>query len=243
MKRHLSPVLVAIYLLIAAVPWVQAEQQSFRKLLHTEGTAEVSGRNDSARVRIAVVTTGRKLEAASTENASRTEAVLSAVRRLGVENLKLETAGYRVNPQRDYKARPPKIHGYEVHNGIEATLEKLSPERLSAGVSRVIGAALDAGANNVSHIQFYIREREPLEKEALTRATQEAMARAGTLARAAGVRLKEIVSLRTQPGPSPPAPRLMRAAAMNAEAGSMAPPVEAGESVVRAQVSISYEIE
>ena len=73
-------------------------------------------------------------------------------------------------------------------------------------------------------------------------ATQEAVERSKTLAEAAGVKLKGIVSLSTQPISAPPRAQMLRAAEMKADAGTMAPTMEIGESRIRVQVSIAYEI-
>jgi hypothetical protein len=162
---------------------------------------------------------------------------------LNIQNLKLETLNYRVTPQKDYKARPPVIKGYEVHNSVLVTLEKFAPEDLSKYVSQIVGKALANGANNVNHIQFYIKNKEPLEREALTLATQEAIDRAKILAKAAGVKLKRIASISTRPTLMPPRPQMMRKAAMDTEAAAMAPPIEIGESEIRVQVTLAYEIE
>lgn len=227
--------------MIAHSTFAQSPPASNRNLILTEGTAEAMGQNDSARLSIAVVTDGKDLEQTSTENAAKTEGVLTAVKALGIADLRLKTSHYRVMPQRDYKARPPKIKGYEVQNAIEVTFEGFEPEPLSKHVSKLIGKVLESGANNIHDIQFYIKNKEPLEKEALTRATQEAMDRARTLAEAAGVKLKRIASLSTHPICTPPRPQMFRAADMRAEA--VAPPMEIGESQIRVQVSVAYEIE
>jgi uncharacterized protein YggE len=145
-------------------------------------------------------------------------------------------------PQRDYKSRPPKINGYDVHNAIEITLEGFEPEPLSKNISMMIGKALESGSNNINQIQFYIKNKSALEKQALKQSTQEAMDRARTLAEASGVKLKRIVSLSTQPIHIPTRQHMLRAAGMKSEA-SAAPPIEIGESQIRVQVSIAYEIE
>jgi len=216
---------------------------SDRNLIFTEGTAEVMGQNDSAKIFIAVVTEGRKLEQTSSENANKTNTVLTTLKGLNIKHLKLETSNYRVTPQRDYKARPPVIKGYEVSNAIVVTLEGFETEPLSNHVSRIVGKALESGSNNIQRIQFYINDKSVLEKKALKLATKEAMERAKTLAEAAGVKLKGIVSLSTQPMYSPPQPYMLRAAEMKTDAEAMAPPMEIGESRIRVQVSVAYEIE
>jgi hypothetical protein len=200
------------------------------------------GQNDSATISAAVVTQGKNLEQVSSKNADKTEAVIQTIKGLNIKDLKLKTSDYRVTPQWDYKARPPKINGYEVHNAIEITLEGFEPELLSKNVSLTIGKALESGSNRINHIQFYVKNKSALEKQALKQSTRQAMDRARTLAEAAGVKLKRIVSLSTQPIHIPTRQHMLRAAGMKTEA-SPAPPIEVGESQIRVQVSIAYEIE
>jgi uncharacterized protein YggE len=242
MKRTLILILTVCFVFVANSAFAQSSAASDRNLILTEGTAEVMGQNDSAKIFIAVVTQGWKLEQAASENADKTKAVITDIKRLDIKHLKLETSSYRVTPQKNYKARPPKIKGYEISNAIKVTLEGFETEPLSKHVSRIVAKALESGSNAVQNIQFYLKDRSALEKEALKLATREAIDRAKTLAQAAGVNLKGIVSLSTQPINASPRPYMLRAADMKTEAGSMAPPMEIGESRIRVQVSISYEI-
>lgn len=246
MKKNRVPILMVWLLLIAPSGFAQSTPALDRNLIITDGTAEILAQNDSASISIAVITEGKNLDAVSSENAAKTKAVLDAVKGLGIENLKIKTAGYRVTPQKDYKARPPVIKGYEVFNAIEATLEGWAPEQLSRHVTKTIGKALDSGANSIQSVQFYIKNRESLENEALKKAVQQAIERGKIMAAAAGVKLKRIVSLSTQPIEIRPQPRMLRAMdamEMKADAAEAAPPMEIGESRVSAQVGIIYEIE
>ena len=42
----------------------------------------------------------------------------------------------------------------EVHNAIEVALEGFEPDRLSSNVSKIVGNALESGANSSHRIQF-----------------------------------------------------------------------------------------
>lgn len=239
-KIHRVMLLTAL-LLVPVTAAAQSAPEADRNRILTEGAAEVTGRNDSARVTIAVETGGRSLKSVSAANTAAGKAVIKALKALNLDALELETADYRVTPQRDYKVTPSRIKGYTVANSISATLEGFGSEALSTHVSAIVEKALEQGANRIDQVQFYVKDRSALEKLALTRATRDAIARAETLAGAAGVKLKRIVSLST--GPSAPGPRTLRSAAMKAEAAAMAPPIAPGESLIRARVSLVYEIE
>ncbi len=156
MKKAFILILLAGVLL--GVPVVSAEcvPAADRNLIFTDGTAEVTGENDSVRISIAVVTQGRSLETVNAANMDITGKVLMAVKLLNIERLTLKTIDYRVIPQRDYKVKPPKIKGYEVHNGVAVTLEGFTPDRLSGHASIIVAKALENGANNIHSIKFYI---------------------------------------------------------------------------------------
>lgn len=242
MTRALSVILAAC--VIFAVHPVPARSQKVPdyNLIFTDGTAEVTGQNDSAKIFISIVTEGRKLERASAENAVKTKAVLTAINGLTIKHLKLQTSNYRVTPQKDYKSRPPKIKGYEVENAVMVTMEGFEPGMLSKYVSRVIEVSLENGANTIQQIQFYLKNKSMLEKQALKQATHEAIERAKILAEAAGVKLKRIAFIRSQPVYTPHQPRMLGVAGMKSDALSAAPPIEMGESRIRVHVSIGYEI-
>ena len=243
MKRLFVLFLIAGLLSIAHAGFAQSSAVNQRNVIITEGIGEVKGQNDSARISIGVMTEGKQLEEVSSENAIKTKKVLKVIKDLAIANLTLKTSNYRVSPQKDYQARPPKIKGYEVYNAIEATLEGLDPEDLSTHSSTIIGKALESGANNINRLQFYIKNKGALEKEALTQATQAALQRAETMASAAGVKLKRIASLSTQPMHVPPTPQRFMAAEMDSKAAAGAPPIEIGESQIRFQVTVADEIE
>ncbi len=238
--------LLALSLFVIASPSaVLAQTQSSldRNLIFAEGTAEVTGQNDSAGISLSVQSEAREMESAATDNAARTEAVLQAIKSLRIENLKVKTSDYRVTPQKDFKARPPVTKGYVVHNDIEITTEGFTPEKLADHVSKIIDTALMKGANTVRNIQFYVKDKHELEKQGLTLATKDAIVQAQILAGAAGVKLKRIVSISTRPIAAPVRAEMLRAATITAKDASMEPPIESGESKIRVRVSVVYEME
>ena len=236
---------LSLALFIAAMPYAAIAQSQYllnRNLIFTEGTADVTGQNDSARISLSVQSEARKLEKAAADNATKTEAVLQAVKALRIKDLNVKTGNYRVTPQKDFKAKPPVTKGYEVRNEIEITTEGFAPRELSDQVSMVIETSLKNGANTVRNIHFYIKDKQELEKQGLSRATREAMAQAQILASAAGVKLGRIVSISTQPIAVPIRAEMFRSERVAAQDASMKPPIESGESKIYFHVSVVYEI-
>lgn len=243
MERKIGCFLISGLVLCLILSFSQDVSASEQRLIYTEGTGTVTGQNDSAKLTIAILSEGRNLGETSSENASKTKAVLGAIKGLDIKGLKLKTAGYRVTPQKDYKSKPPQLMGYEVFNAVEITLEGYQPEDLAEQVSMLVGKALENGANHIQNVIFYIKSMSPYEKVALTQATKEAMERAKILAEAAGVKIKGIVTISTQPIEEPIRPYVMRTAGVKAEAAAMEPPLDAGESKIQVRVHMAHEIE
>jgi uncharacterized protein len=236
---------LTLALFIVAMPYAAIAQSQYmlnRNLVFAEGTADVTGQNDSARISLSVQSEAREMEEAAADNVTKTEAVLQAVKALRFKDLKVKTRNYSVTPQKDFKAKPPVTKGYEVRNEIEITTEGFAPKELSDQVSKVIETSLKNGANTVNNIQFYVKDKQMLEKQGLSLATKEAMAQAQILASAAGVKLGRIVSISTQPIAVPIRAEMFRSAGVAAQDASMKPPIESGESKIYFHVSVVYEI-
>jgi len=207
----------------------------------TGDTAEVEGENDSVQVTAAVVTESPDLAKAADQNNQRSTAVVDALKALKLENLKLRTTEYRVVIQRNHAAgHSGEITGYQVSNAVEAVLEGVGKQALAVEVPKLIAAALQAGANEVRQVNFYIQDRDALEQQALALATHGAAAKAASLAKAAGVKLGRLVLLSSQPQNAVP---VLPANALRAAAAADAPALEPGESRVAASVVVAYEVE
>jgi uncharacterized protein YggE len=109
------------------------------------GRGEVRVSPDRATIQISVQTRGSTAAAAAAENAQKQQAVLSALRALGLGNDQLSTINYNVYPEQRYvEGKEPVIVGYTVTNTILVDVRKLTQ------VGPVIDAALSRGANMIT---------------------------------------------------------------------------------------------
>jgi uncharacterized protein YggE len=104
-------------------------------------------------------------------------------------------------------------------------------------VGAVLGAAMGAGANEMSGLAFQIEEPRQLEEQAREKAMADARARAEGLARLAGVRLGPIVAIQESSGDAPTSGPTMMYKAQAAEV-----PIERGELLVTTTVNAVYSI-
>lgn len=207
--------------------------------LHVSATATVRQAPDVAVVQLAVETMAETAREASEQNAARMEDVLAAIRNQGVPDSRIRTQRLELQPR--YANRPdrregaPEIVGYRAVNQVTVRLEDVT----AAGP--VVDAAVRAGANRVTGIQFELSDPESAYHEALRDAIAKARAEAEVAASALGQTLGDPVTVSTG-GFSPPQPRFRAESAMMAADQAAAPPVEPGEVEVQATVSIAWRL-
>src|SRR5205085_5252177 len=117
------------------------------------GDSIVQAQPDTAIVTIAIVTQARQAMDAQQQNATRTDAVVRALKAAAGAGAEIKTSGYSLQPQRIYKeGQPPTITGYEARNSVTVTTSDLNK------VGTIIDAATQAGSNDVSGIAFTLRQ-------------------------------------------------------------------------------------
>lgn len=211
----------------------------------TQGHGEVKVRPDSLSVNVLLQTKDTKLVDARNENNRKTQAIIAALKGLKIPNMKLETQGLNVHPINSYeKGEMAKVVGYQVNNGVNVTVTGASPEMLSEYGSRIVDSSLNAGANNVSGLNFFLDDPAPARGEALALAVKDARRNADVMAKAADVTITGIHSMEGSPQfggfPQPVAMYSMKARGGAAEADASAP-VEVGETTVTSDVTIRFK--
>lgn len=204
------------------------------------GESTVQAQPDTAVVTVAVVTQHASASEAQGENASKTDAVVRAVRAAAGTSAEVRTSGYSLQPQYAYKeGAPPTITSYIARNGVNVTTGELNR------VGAVIDAASRAGANSVDGLSFMLRNDVQARQRALSDATREALAKARTVATTLGGSVVRVVEVQEAGAFRPPLPLYDREAGNVAMARQAAAPtpVEPGSLEVRAQVQLVAEVE
>lgn len=191
------------------------------------GHGEVKVAPDRATIQIAVQTQAATASEAAAENATKQQAVLAALRSLGLSNDQLSTVNYQVYPEQRYEqGKDPVITGYNVTNTVVADIRRLDQ------VGKVIDAALSHGANLISSLQFYSSSAEAARRTAIANAIVAARADAEAAARAADGTLGGLLEINVVAF-SPPVPMMARQSIMASDAQT---PINPGEETVSVNV-------
>lgn len=197
------------------------------------GRGEVKVSPDRATIQLSVQTRALTAAAAAAENAIRQQAVLGALRSLGLGNDQLSTINYNVYPEQRYEqGKEPVIVAYNVTNTILIDVRKLDQ------VGPVIDAALSHGANMITSLQFYASNTEAARRSAIATAIEKARADAEAAARAARGSLGTLLEISIGAySPPPPRPLMMVRTAAIAQADT---PINPGEEMLSVEVSTRW---
>lgn len=183
-----------------------------------------------------VVTEAKTAAEAMAQNATRMSAVVAAVRKAGVAERDIQTNGLSLQPQYRYENnQPPVLTGYQATNTLALRLRKLDQ------VGRLLDTLVSVGANQINGPTFRVDNSDAALDEARVAAVATAKTRAELYAKAAGVRIKRILTISETGGyePQPPRPMMMRAAAKEQSDTPVAP----GEVALTVTVNVTWEIE
>ena len=205
------------------------------------GTADLAP--DMAVIRLTVLREADTARAALDANTQAMAGLLDALRAEGIEERDLQTSNFDIQPRLVYPdpadgTRPaPRIAGYRVSNSLTVRIRDL--DRLGA----VLDSSVTLGVNQGGGVTFTNDDPSAAIAEARAQAMRNAIAKAETLAGAAGIALGPVLSI-SERAPEPRPMPMARAAMMEMAADAAAPvPVAAGENTYRVSVNVTFELD
>ncbi len=151
-------------------------------IVRAVGQSTVSVKPDLARIDFSVVTQALTAQDASGQNAARAASLISQLQ-LFSPNADIRTLNYSLTPNYTYPGNGglPTLVGYTVSNTIRLTTGDLG------NTGPLIDRGIQAGANQVSSLQFGLKDEQPARAQALRQATAQAKAHADAMAAGAGL--------------------------------------------------------
>lgn len=227
-RRYLSLAILAGAL--AAPVAAPSAARAVERLVTVSGDATVAVAPDVAMIRLGVTSQGKNAREASDANAKQMTALLAAIKEGGIADRDVQTSRLSLQPQYDQsKPGAARLLGFQVTNQVTVRIREI--DKMPAFLDRAIAA----GANEMSGIEFIVSEQSKLLDQARDDAVADARRKAELYAKAAGVKLGNVVSI-TEEGSAPPPRPVMQAMRANAV------PVAPGEQMLRAAVTVSFEL-
>lgn len=207
------------------------------------GTGEIFAKPDLALITFAVQNEAKTVAEAVSENTQKMNAVIDAIKKLGVEIKDLKTASFNIYPRYEFRDKEivcmaypcptgeRVLVGYEVYQSLQVKIRNLEK------VGGIIQSATDMGATDASGLQFIVENEDELRGQARKMAIDEAKSKAKELVLQLGVKLGRIVNF--SEGGAWPVPYFAKAEAVGV---IETPQIEPGENKISITVTITYEI-
>lgn len=242
MYNLISALLLVLIVFFAVQIWKGSRQASEVGLeprepnvITLEGEGKISGVPDLARVDIGLLSEGADIPKIQAENTAKVNAMLRALRDLGIQEADIQTSNYNISPIYRYDEGRQTVSGYMVSQNVSVKVRDL------AKVGSVIARVGELGANQVNGVTFTLDEPAELQAEARKLAIEDAKDKAAELSRALGVKVVRIITFSESPGGTP-IPYPMNLKSLEDARGSTAPEIQPGTLDVASRVSITFEI-
>jgi uncharacterized protein YggE len=233
------------FLSFAVAPFVNAQTKVTlhnnisETTLHTQGTAVLSVPADQVTLNVGALTEHADAKIAIRENNEILQKCIKAIEALGIKKGEYQTAAFSVRPKySSHKFNGSSIEGYTVTNTIDIKTRKLDL------VGEIINGVTSAGGNQVNSIVFGLEDLRVHRDKVIAQATMHAKEDAEILASSSSLSIKRILSVEVDDAYGSAVnhrPRFDYAISRSMEGGAL-PPIEAGDSTIRATVKIIYEV-
>lgn len=210
------------------------------RTISVNGTGTVRIDPDTARIELGVIANDESLEVAQTDVTEGLESITQVLTDGGVAPEDITTTSYNVYPVPEYDRDGNYIgvERYEVSSGLSVIVRDID------SVGTILDAAVEGGANNVWGVSFYVDDPSAAATQARSLAVEDARTKADEIATAAGMVVTNVVSIVETSAPDPVARDFDYAPAADMAGSESAPvPVSPGQSEIRVDVQINFEIE
>ncbi len=236
------------------------------------GTGDVVAVPDTAEFSFSVTADAPAMTDAQNIASTKTNAIITAVKALGVADADIQTTDYSANPTYTYTrtacpldgtvsgssgggdqapgspvAQPmivysPCTNENQKLTGYEVT-ETLSVKVRSTGnAGTVLAKVTSLGATNVSGLTFVVDNPDTVQQQAEAKAIADAQSKAQVLAKSLGVKLTKIVNF-SENGNQPVYYPMALSANSSAGTASVTPNIQTGTNKITSNVTITYEVD
>ena len=227
----MSRLLLAVLLLVPVAASAQQPLVPAEPHVVTSGQGVVQAVPDRAWVSVGAESRASSAREAQRLNTAAMTPILEKLRAAGIPGEAIKTVGYDVQYEWDFVNGKRVGKGYVARNNVEVRVDAIDK------VGEILEIAGSSGATSLGGVRFDLKDRTKLEREALRLAVADARGKADAIAAGAGRSIDRILRIEEQGVSGGPVPVVYRREA--AVAAAAPPPIEAGQTELRAQVTMT----
>ncbi len=242
LRVSLVTLVIVLTLFVALKAWNAASEHRYigsapvRDTISLDGNGKVTSQPTLAQESFGVDTQGADVAQVQAQNTEKINAVIAAVKGLGVADQDIQTSQYTLSSTYDYTNGKQRLTGYDLSQELTVKVRDLTK------TGTVLAKVTDLGVNRVDGVSFSVDDPTLLQEQAREKAIQDAQHKADELTRVMGVHLGRIVGFTEDNGLMPRPLPMMDMAAAPGVAGSVAPAIQSGSLDTTSHVSVTFEI-
>ncbi len=225
------------------------QNEPSNNVINITGEGKVYAKPDVAIIDLSVINQNADPKVVQLENDKNMQKVVDFLKQEGVDEKDIKTISYNLQPEYDYNwckntitstmeyygSCTPKLVDYILTQAVEVKIRDLNK------VGEIIGGLTEAGANQISSINFVLDNDKNFKAEARKEAILDAQQKANEIAQTAGIKLGKIINVSESVNNVYPTSvnyvkqELMKTVSLDA-------PIQIGSNEVNVSVYLTYEI-
>lgn len=211
--------------------------------ISVSGSGKAFIKPDIAQVSFGVTTEALKSQDAVNKNNEKMNAVIKAIKDLGVQDKDIQTTLYNLTPVYDYpriltpggvSSNSRVFTGYSLQQQVSVKIRNFD------NINAILDKATSNGATNVSDLQFTVDDPEKVQAEARAMAITKAKEKLANMVAQSGLKVGKLVNI-SEGYNNYPMPMYASGMAKDSQE-SVAPQIQTGQQEVDSTVTLTYQI-
>lgn len=214
------------------------------------GQGKVYAKPDIALVSLGVTAQATTVADVTKNNTTKMNAVIDAVKKLGVDEKDIQTTNYNLTPvyERTVTATPmiypsvvstatsTKLTGYKLEQDVQVKIRDFTK------IGDIISKATTSGSNLVGDLQFTIDNPEQFKEQARAKAIAEAKANAKNLAKESGISLGKIINIYENNYYAPMYSSSVKGIGGGVADSAPVPTIQPGQQEINITINLTYQV-
>jgi uncharacterized protein len=167
----------------------KSSQGDYPREFSVSGEGKAIALPDIAVINLGVRTENIKSEVVVQENTQKMNAILQAVKELGIEERDIQTVNYSFNPEYNYWEGRRTLRAYVLTQEIRVKIRDF------AKIGEVLESSSSKGANIIGSLSFEVEDLEAVKQLARAQAIEKAKEKAQAIAKQAGIKLGKVINI------------------------------------------------
>lgn len=203
--------------------------------ISVSGEGKVYAKPDVAIVNLGVMTQGASVAAVTSDNTTKMNAIIAAMKKLNIADKDIQTTEYDLSPQYNYTQEKGQVFtGYTLTQNVQVKIRDFTQ------ISNVLSGATSQGANQVGDLQFTVDNPDQAKNQAEASAIAEAKGNAKSLETSSGIQLGKLINVSV--GNSSPGPVMYNAMGAGVAESAVAPVIQPGQQEIDVTVTLTYQV-